>query len=126
MITITDIAYTGYPVTNVARARSFYEGLLGLKVATTFGEDGAEWIEYEIGGGTLAITNLSPEQWKPSKDGPGIAFEVADFSAAVSALRAGGATFYSEPMESPGCRLVVVADPDGNSVVLHQRNAPAA
>ena len=34
MLTVTSFAYTGYPVTDIATARVFYEGLLGLKTST--------------------------------------------------------------------------------------------
>jgi hypothetical protein len=36
MIRIKEIAYIGYPVTDVARARAFFEGLLNLKPSTQF------------------------------------------------------------------------------------------
>jgi catechol 2,3-dioxygenase-like lactoylglutathione lyase family enzyme len=31
MITYKEIAFVAYPVTDIARARKFYEGVLGLK-----------------------------------------------------------------------------------------------
>ena len=88
-VRIVEIAFTGYPVTDLARARAFYEKVLGLKQSTAFEHDGKAWIEYDIGPGTLAISNMM-SSWKPSPDGPSIAFEVADFDAAVAALRQGG------------------------------------
>lgn len=121
MIKITEIAFTGYPVTDMPRARAFYEGVLGLKPTSTFGEGAKLWIEYEIGGATLGITNMAPN-WKPSCDGPSIALEVADFDAAVAALRAAGTKFLIDPMPSPVCHLAVVADPDGNSLCIHHRD----
>ncbi len=121
MVTVTEIAFTGYPVTDMPRARAFYEGLLNLKVTTTFEHEGKAWIEYDIGPGTLAITNMSPE-WKPASDGPSIALEVENFDAAVSALKAAGTFFRVEPTESPVCWLAVVQDPDGNCLAVHKRN----
>jgi predicted enzyme related to lactoylglutathione lyase len=103
------------------RARSFYEGTLGLKPATTFGE---EWVEYDVGPATLAITNMSKE-WKPSSDGPSVALEVENFEAAIATLKKAGTKFVIEPMDSPGCRLAVVNDPDGNAVAIHKRKARA-
>ena len=79
MIRITEIAFTGYPVTDLARARTFYETLLGLKPAKTFGEGDRQWIEYEVGTGTIAISNLAGDAWKPASDGPAVAFEVENF-----------------------------------------------
>ena len=40
MIKITTFAFTAYPVTDLARARAFYEKLLGLKPATAWEGDG--------------------------------------------------------------------------------------
>ena len=119
---IKEIAYTAYPVTDLARARAFYEGLLGLKTTSAFDHEGRGWIEYDIGTSTLAITNMSSEHWKPSQDGPSIAFEVEDFDAAVGVMKAAGVTFHVQPMNTGVCSLAGVADPDGNSVILHRRN----
>jgi predicted enzyme related to lactoylglutathione lyase len=123
MIRVKEIAFTGYPVTDIARARRFYEELIGLTPGVQFEHGGRHWIEYEVGGATLAISNMSAEKWKPSPDGPSLALEVEDFDAALAALRAANVTFYLEPMDSGVCRLAVVADPDGNSLVVHRRNA---
>lgn len=120
MIQIKEIAFTGYPVTDLARARKFYEGLLGLKPSKTFGEGDKMWVEYDVGPNTIAITNTSPE-WKPSSDGPAIAFEVADLDAAVATLKAAAVKFVFEPMDCPSCRLAIVSDPDGNTLAIHQR-----
>lgn len=122
MIRITDIAFTGYPVTDIARARAFYETLLGLKPTMTFEHGGVHWIEYDVGPGTLAITNMG-DKWKPSSDGPSLAFEVADFKEAVAALRAANVRFNVEPTESPACHLAVICDPDGNTLAIHKRKA---
>lgn len=53
---VIEIAFSVYPVTNMARARAFYEGVLGLTPAMTVGEPGGmEWTEYDIHGATLAL-----------------------------------------------------------------------
>lgn len=122
MINVTAFAFTGYPVTDMAASRAFYEGLLGLKSNVAFEHDGKHWIEYELGDSTLAITNMS-DRWRPSADGPAIALEVADFEVAMADLRRAGVTFMIEPMDSGVCRLAVVLDPAGNSLAIHQRKA---
>ncbi|MDP3069607.1 MAG: VOC family protein [Opitutaceae bacterium] len=123
MISIKEIAFTGYPVTDIARARRFYEGLLNLKVTTQFEHEGRHWIEYDVGPATLAISNMSADKWKPSADGPAVALEVESFEAAIEALRTAGANFLIEPMDTGVCRMAIIADPDGNSLVIHQRRA---
>jgi predicted enzyme related to lactoylglutathione lyase len=125
MITISAIAYTAYPVTDMPRARAFYEGLLGLKTSTVFEHEGKHWIEYDIGAGTLGISNMSADKWKPSSDGPSMALEVEDFAAAVEVLRGGGVRFSIEPMDTGVCEMAIVADPDGNSLIIHRRKSAA-
>ncbi len=122
MIRIKEIAFTGYPVTDMPRARAFYEQLLNLKTSTVFDHEGKQWIEYDIGPGTLAISNMSGSQWKPSVDGPAVALEVEEFDPAISALKQAGVKFAIEPMDTGVCRMAIIADPDGNSLVIHQRH----
>ncbi len=124
MVHVKEIAFTGYPVTDLARARAFYEQTLGLKSAAVFEHEGKFWIEYEVGASTLAISNMSADKWKPSPDGPSAALKVADFPAAVAALRVAGTRFLIEPMDSGVCHMAIVADPDGNSLCIHQRHKP--
>lgn len=121
MIAIREIAFTGYPVTDVSRARSFYEGVLGLKPSAQFEHDGRHWIEYDVGAATLAISNMSQGQWLPSSDGPCLALEVVDFDASLAALREAQVKFALEPMDSGVCRMAIILDPDGNSLAIHKR-----
>lgn len=123
MIEIKEIAYTGYPVTDVPRARGFYEQVLGLKPTQQFEHEGKHWIEYDIGAGTIAISNMSGEQWKPSANGPSVALEVVNFDVAVNTLRVAGVVFATEPMDTGVCRMAIVLDPDGNALAVHQRGA---
>jgi predicted enzyme related to lactoylglutathione lyase len=123
MINVKEIAFTGYPVTDMTRARAFYEGVLRLKLAATFEHAGRHWIEYEVGGATLAVSNMSADMWKPSSDGPVVALEMTDFEAAVETLRSAGVKFLLGPMDTGVCKMLIVADPDGNSLVIHKRHA---
>ena len=117
-----EIAFSCYPVTDFARARGFYEGVLGLKSTLLYGEPGGmQWAEYDIGGGTLSI-GCAP-QMKPSPDGCSVALEVEDFDAAVAQLRQHQVRFRFEPLETPVCRMAIIFDPDGNSLLIHQRKA---
>jgi predicted enzyme related to lactoylglutathione lyase len=119
---ITEIAFSSYPVTDIPRARAFYEGVLGLRTTSeaNLGDQG-HWIEYDIGPGTLGI-GKAPD-WRPSSDGCVVALEVDDFDRAVSGLKAAQTPVRMGPLETPVCRMIVVSDPDGNSVILHKRKA---
>ena len=120
---IVEIAFTGYPVTDMQRAPVVYEDVLKLEVTRTFESGHRHWIEYDLGPSTFAISNMSSEEWKPSNDGPVIPFEVDDFDSAVARLRANNLKFTVDPFESPVCRMAIVSDPDGNSICIHKRNA---
>jgi predicted enzyme related to lactoylglutathione lyase len=117
---VIEIAFSCYPVTDLKRAKQFYENTLGLRQTTIWGDDNQAWIEYDIGPSTLAITNY-PSEWKPSPDGGGVALEVENFDTAIAELKKSGAKFRVEPTESPVCHMAVVFDPDGNSVCIHKR-----
>ncbi len=116
---VTEFAFVAYPVTDLTRARAFYEGVLGLRRETSPKDADARWFEYEVGPHTLGI-GQSP-QWKPSSDGPSLALEVEDFQAAVEHLKHQGVAFRMGPFETPVCHMVVVKDPDGNKITIHKR-----
>jgi predicted enzyme related to lactoylglutathione lyase len=113
----TNIAFTGIPVTDMKRARDFYEGVLGLKPSEDFSE--GVWIEYEIGPDTIAIGSVG-DQWKPSPDGTSVAIEVEDFDAAIKSLRENKARILDDTVESPVCRMAIVQDPDGIKIIIHK------
>ncbi len=120
-VRVKEIAFTGYPVTDFTRARAFYTGLLGLEEAASHEEGGElHWLEYEVGGATLALAKAS-EHWQPHKDGGGVALEVEDLDATLEHLRAHGVEVPMGIGDFPVCRIAVVQDPDGNGVALHQR-----
>ena|SRR5262249_21631302 len=119
---VIEIAFTCYPVTDLKRAEQFYSGTLGLKESRRFGEAQQAWIEYDIGPGTLAITNMAPD-WKPSSNGGSVALEVDSFEDTVSLLKQSGSRFTVEATETPVCHMAIVSDPDGNSIVIHKRKA---
>jgi len=118
----TKIAFTGIPVTDINRARAFYEGVLRLKPSADFSE--GVWIEYDLGSDTLAIGSVG-DQWKPSEEGTSVAIEVEDFEAAIKSLKEAKARLVAEDIESPVCRMAVVQDPDGNKIIIHKRKAEA-
>lgn len=117
---VTEIAFVGYPVSNLARSREFYEKILGLTPTTIFEGDGKGWIEYEIGANTLAITTCS-EDWKPSPTGAGVALEVEDFEETIAYLKEKGVKITLGPFESPVCWMAIIEDPDGSKISIHHR-----
>lgn len=122
MIHLTEIAFSCYPVTDLARARAFYEGVLGLKATLETGEPGGmQWVEYDIGAGTLSI-GVAPG-WNPSSDGCCVGLETEDFDAAIAHLKAHQVRFKLEPFPTPVCQMAFIFDPDDNVICIHKRNA---
>jgi predicted enzyme related to lactoylglutathione lyase len=118
-IQIKEFAFVFHPVTDIARARKFYEDLLGLKIGLQIEfAPGQWWIEYDVAGQAIAISNAM--SGTPASS---LTLEVADLDAALATARAAGATIAFDVMEFPPCRMFAVKDPDGNQIGLHQRKA---
>ena len=116
------IAFTMYPVKDMARARAFYEDTLGLGPSRSGAS--SPWVEYDLpGGGCLAITSVTPQEPSAGHGGT-IAFEVDDLPGLIADLKAKGVAFPAEDIESPVCRMAVCLDPDGNSIILHKLKSP--
>ncbi len=117
---ILEFAFIAYPVTDIAaRARAFYEDVLGLTCTTALTT--SDSFEYEIGPHTLLIG--SHPKLKPSSDGPCLALEVEDFDEAIAHLKKHNVTFLGEPWQSPICRGAFLLDSDGNKIGIHKRSA---
>lgn len=114
---IKKIGFVAIPVTDVKRARAFYEGVLDLRVSDEMMS--GQWIEYDVGGDTLAIASVG-DDWKPSDQGSAAALELDDFDEAIRKLKVAVIRFAAEPFETPCCHMAVVQDPDGNKIIIHK------
>ena len=115
---IKHIAFTMYSVTDMKRARKFYEEDLGLEVTNNFDE---KWVEYHLENGCFAITTMVPDVKPSMSAGGSIAFEVDDLDKELARLKARKVPIPVENIERPVCRMFVAADPEGNAVTLHQK-----
>jgi succinyl-CoA synthetase beta subunit len=114
---VKEIGFVAIPVTDIKRARGFYEDVLGLKMSEEMMS--GRWVEYAVGDDTLAIANVS-DTWTPSDQGTGAAFEVEDFDDAIKRLKDRHVRFAAEPFETACCHMAVVQDPDGNKLMIHK------
>ena len=120
------VAFTMYPVTDVRRARAFYEKTLGLEVGIAGGQGDMYWIEYDLpDGGCLALTNTTGEEPSATAGGT-VALEVDDLVELMAELKNKGVTFKSDVIRGPRCRMAVCLDSEGNSILLHQLDTPRA
>jgi predicted enzyme related to lactoylglutathione lyase len=111
------VAFVAYPVTDMARAVTFYTEVLGL---TTSGLATEHWVEFDVAGVTFGVGDF-PQLGKPGQ-AQSLALEIADLTAFRKSLSERGVAS-SEPFETPVCFIAGARDPDGNSIILHQAKA---
>ncbi len=112
-----DVAFIAYPVKDVKAARAFYEGPLGLKQTANWQD---QWVEYDIGAGTLAIT-AADETHKPGQHGPTVGLEVTNFETVLERMKQHSVSTVGQPFDTPVCRGCIIRDPDGNEIILHAK-----
>jgi predicted enzyme related to lactoylglutathione lyase len=121
-IHVKELAFVFHAVTDIPRARKFYEGFLGLKIAMQMEiAPGQWWIEYDVAGQAVAISNAMPG--KPQSS---LALELVDFDTALATAKSADCTIVGDVMDFPPCRMFIVKDPDGNELMLHQRKAKSS
>jgi catechol 2,3-dioxygenase-like lactoylglutathione lyase family enzyme len=113
------------PVSDVPRARRFYEGTLGL----TAKEEFAGGVVYECGNGSWVF--LYPTSNAGTSKASQLFWQVTDVDAEVAALKAKGVVFEEYDMPGitmrngiatgGGAKTAWFKDPDGNILALSQR-----
>jgi len=122
---IQGIAFSAYPIADMARSRQFYEDILGLTPADNFGD---HWQEYTLRESTFAlvvVTEQAPDCFQNTRSTT-IAFEVDDLEATLETLKQKGVSPVYGPAAFPACKMAVINDPDNNVITLHQLARPQA
>ena len=103
-------------------ASSFYGGTLGLEQSRNYGKMPGG--EFETGNLTLQVMESAAVgiEFQPSKHP--IALHVDDVAAARGELEEQGISFMGETIDSGVCHMAFFEDPDGNTLMLHNRYAP--
>ena len=116
---IKEVAFVAIAVSDKERARKFYQETLELKPTPP------QWKErgsnMTLGDTTIGV-GCHPD-WKPSRDGTTVAFEVDDIDATIARLKERGVSFEMEKIETPVCWMAQFRDPDGNKLVVHKRKS---
>lgn len=113
----TGLPFFVYPVADMNRARAFYQEILGLTETANWEN---QWIEYDIGGGTLALSGFMTDA-TPGRAGAA-ALETDEFDAVVAGLKSKGVTFVLEPTDTGVCHFARFLDSEGNHLVLHRKH----
>ncbi len=112
-------------VTDLAKSRAFYEGVLGLSVNPQRPDLGYDGVWYDIGAQQihlLALPNPDPVEGRPAHGGRDrhVALAVDDIAALKAALDAAGVAY---TMSRSGRAALFCRDPDGNALEFVEGNA---
>lgn len=115
MIKAKSFSHVAVRISDVDRAKNFYERMLGLKTLPRpdFGFGGA-W--YGVGDNQIHLIS-SHGRGGIDPLGPHLALEVEDFDATRAALKEQGIEFLEAPSKLAGRQLWIL-DPDGNTIEL--------
>ena len=116
-MSITDIAFTGIPVSDMTTAKAFYGQLLGGK--PMFESPDGRLVEYRIGSGILTIGNLG-DAFQPAPQGTFVALEADEFESEMARLSKIGVKVLVPRVELPTSIFSIIADPDGNKIMVHK------
>ena len=117
---VEQVDFVSVLMQDIARAKQFYAGTLGLPIET----EGENDLELTLGQVTLDVFNPTSvgQQFAPSP--AGIAIRVPDVAAARAELEAKGVSFDGDIVDTGVCHFAFFKDPDGNTLMLHRRYAP--
>jgi predicted enzyme related to lactoylglutathione lyase len=120
IVTGTDFVYV--PTRDFERAVEFYRDTLGLRCSARYGSrPGAE---FETGNLTLAVIEAEAFGLEFHQNHNAIALHVEDVEAARTELESRGVEFAADTLDTSVCHMAFFSDPDGNSLMLHNRYAP--
>ncbi len=111
---IKGVDFVLYKVSDLKRALTFYEGVLGLELGEEYGGYRAE---FAAGKTTFAVSSKGPI----AQGGATVAFAVDDVIKSVQQLKSKKVKVIEEPRETGMCFRATIADQDGNEIILHQR-----
>jgi len=110
------VDFVSYNVTDMARSEVFYRDVLGLDVGVPWGGPGRRFPEFDAGGATISLTQLPQLPMQAI-----VALAVDDVRASVEELRGKDVKIVMESLETEVCFMAIIADPDDNQILLHQR-----
>ena len=119
-------------VSDQDRAKDFYTQALGFELRTDaplYPGASARWVAVAPKGAETEIILYLPDQnWEHYQQVVGksqaLTLEVTDMSAVHADLRAKGVTFAQEPDKQPWGTYAIIADSEGNHLILVEQPQP--
>ncbi|MDE1940782.1 MAG: VOC family protein [Patescibacteria group bacterium] len=114
---IRGVDYFFYNVSDIKKSLAFYRDVMGLEVT----DEQEKWAEFDCGNLTLGIGVFGADP-KAAKNGAAVALSVDNVEDVVAELKGKKVKIVTEPMDFPDmCEMAIIADPDGNQIILHHR-----
>jgi catechol 2,3-dioxygenase-like lactoylglutathione lyase family enzyme len=113
--------FISVPVTDMERAKRFYEDTLGLPRISEHG-----FPEYQLGE-NVSVYLIRMDDAGGTWSGPHsahVALRVPDVAETRRELEAKGVAFEGDILDTSVCHMAFFKDPDGNQFMLHRRYAP--
>lgn len=110
------------PVTDLTRAKQFYERALGVEVTETeMGPNKMGWFPMEMGAAGAAGTLIQGDGYTPSHQGSLVYLHVDKIDPTLDAIRgSGGKTLMPRTSISEHGFIAHFEDSEGNRVALHE------
>ena len=121
---VSGVDFITVPTRDFEKASDFYGNVLGLRRSKQWGDMPAR--EFETGNLTIALMQSDAFGIEFEPHSLPIALHVDDVESARAQLEASGVTFLADTMDTGVCHMAHFKDPDGNTLMLHHRYAPAA
>lgn len=119
---VTGVDFVTVPTRDFDKASEFYGTVLGLPLSARWGDMPAG--EFETGTLTIAVMQSDAFGIEFQPHSHPIALHVEDVHAARADLEAEGVEFVADTMDSGVCHMAHFKDPDGNTLMFHNRYAP--
>jgi predicted enzyme related to lactoylglutathione lyase len=120
--TVTGVDFVTVFVKDYPAALKFYGELLGLEHSVDYEKIPAG--EFETGNLTLQVMDAASVGREFTPNGHPIALHVDDVEAARADLESKGIEFLADTLDSGVCLMAFFNDPDGNTLMFHNRYAP--
>jgi catechol 2,3-dioxygenase-like lactoylglutathione lyase family enzyme len=120
---ITGTDFITVATRDIDAATAFYGEVLGLPLGKRWGNMPAA--EFETGNLTIAVMQSDAFGIEFQANNHPLELRVEDFDAAHAELASRGVTFKGDTLDSGVCLQAFFEDPDGNTLAIHHRYAPA-
>lgn len=113
---ITKIAFVSHPTRDMAASRKFFGDVLGLPQTASYQD---KWCEFDTPDGK----SIALDAFSPAGQPPYMALETDNIEKELARLRKRGVPVVMDVMDNKVCKMAMIRDPSGNTLMLHQMEA---